>query len=264
MAESKRKTVLQVQDLATGYGAGRFKQVISEAMNFELFEGELVALVGPNGSGKSTLLRTLSGMQPALSGTIVINDHDLASVSPLKLATELSLVLTQPPASVNLTVWELVSLGRQPYTNSFGILTSKDRMAVAQAMELTETRPLAGKKCHELSDGQLQRAVIARALAQDTGLIIMDEPTTHLDLYHRAYVLKLLKRLSSENNKTIVFSTHEIDLAIQIANRILILNQNTFYHGNPGDLIKQGCFDTLFPEDSIHFDQQSGRFTIRN
>jgi len=256
--------VMKVKALSIGYRSGKESNVIAKDLNFSFGKGQLIGLVGANGIGKSTLLRTLSAMQPALSGEVMINSEDINKVSPLTLATRLSVVLTEPPASRNLTVLELVSLGRQPYTNLFGRLQENDKMAITKALELTETDSLSDKKCYELSDGQLQRVVLARALAQDTNLIILDEPTTHLDLYHRAYIVKLLKRLSSEENKTILFSTHEIDLAIQISDRMIVMDTEGTYVDEPCNLISEGRFRNLFPSDSIKFDESSGRFTIRN
>ena len=194
----------------------------------------------------------------------MVEGKELSDYSSLERATRLSVVLTEPPASRNLTVRELISLGRQPYTNSFGVLSDTDREVIENAMEITETMVLEDRKCFELSDGQMQRVVIARALAQDTPLIMLDEPTTHLDLYHRAYILKLLKRLTSEKGKTVLFSTHEIDLGIQLADLMIVMEKEATYVDEPCKLIEQGRFNALFPEDTIHFDKQSGRFTIKN
>lgn len=264
MTLQEQHITLSVSELQVGYVAKRNSLKVASNLNFELRKGTLVGLVGANGIGKSTLLRTLSGMQPALKGDIFINGKDLSTYATLELARHLSIVLTEPPASKNLTVRELVSLGRQPYTNSFGVLSKDDLVVIEHALRITETETLATRKCFELSDGQLQRVVIARALAQDTDLIILDEPTTHLDLYHRAYVLKLLKRLASEEGKTILFSTHEIDLAIQLSDTMIVMDTSSTFVASPQKLIKDGRFDALFPKDSIHFDAESGRFTIKN
>ncbi len=264
MTSEVKHSAISVSELEIGYFRKKQKQPVSLMMSFSIESGKLVALVGANGIGKSTLLRSLSGMQPVLDGTIVIDGKELSSYSSMERASKLSVVLTEPPASRNLTVKELISLGRQPYTNNFGVLTGNDKQIIRNAMDISDTQNLADRKCYELSDGQMQRVVIARALAQDTPLIILDEPTTHLDLYHRAYVLKLLKRLTSEEGKTVLFSTHEIDLGIQLADVMIVMDKTAVHVGEPCTLIAEGRFDTLFPEDSIQFDGKSGRFTIRN
>jgi iron complex transport system ATP-binding protein len=264
MTSEVKHSAISAIGLEIGYFSKKKKIPIATGIDFSIDSGKLITLVGANGIGKSTLLRTLSGMQPILDGKVMIANKDLTAYSSMERATRLSVVLTEAPASRNLTVRELISLGRQPYTNSFGVLSGKDRQEIQNAMEITETVTLEDRKCFELSDGQLQRVVIARALAQDTPLIILDEPTTHLDLYHRAYILKLLKRLTAEEGKTVLFSTHEIDLGIQLADIMIVMEKDATYVDEPCKLIEQGRFDALFPEDTIHFDKQSGRFTIKN
>ncbi len=263
MVIEEKNIILKARNLAIGYSDKKINSTIAKEINFAILKGELVGLVGANGIGKSTLLRTLTGMQNALSGDIFLNEKKLKEYSSFQLATHLSVVLTEAPASKNLSVVEMVSLGRQPYTNWLGTLSKTDKTAIDFAMEATETEILANRKCFELSDGQMQRVAIARALAQDTPIIILDEPTTHLDIYHRAYILKLLKKLASETQKTILFSTHEIDLAIQLTDKMLVMAQNEIYFDDPCKLIEAGRFDTLFPKETIDFDGSTGRFTIR-
>ena len=264
MGEERQHSVLSVSDLTVGYRNRKHQYAVAFGIDFELEKGTLTGLVGANGIGKSTLLRTLCGMQPPLAGKMELYGKDIGKHSSMELATRLSIVLTEPPASKNLTVRELVTLGRQPYTNGFGMLTDKDREVIRHALEITESSSLSDRKCYELSDGQLQRVVIARALAQDTDLVILDEPTTHLDLYHRAYVLKLLKRLSTETGKTILFSTHEIDLAIQLSDKLIVMDVEKTFVGTANQLISDGRFDALFPTETIYFDPENGRFTIKN
>jgi len=216
MASEEKHISISAADLSVGYFRRKKVTPIAEDLSFSFSEGTLIGLVGANGIGKSTLLRTLAGVQLPLKGQVRLCEQEISSLTPLAMAKQLSVVLTESPASKNLTVIELVSLGRQPHTNWMGSLSKKDKMIIQEAMHNTETQELAYRRCLELSDGQLQRVAIARALAQDTPVIILDEPTTHLDLYHRAYVLKLLKKLTLETGKTILFSTHEIDLAIQL------------------------------------------------
>ena len=264
MNAEEKHIILEARNLTVGYSAKKGNSIIAENLNFSILKGELVALVGANGVGKSTLLRTLTGMQNGLNGEVIINDKSLTEFSAFQLATLLSVVLTEAPASKNLSVLEMVSLGRQPYTNWIGTLAEKDRKAINFALEATETKTLANRKCFELSDGQMQRVAIARALAQDTPIIILDEPTTHLDIYHRAYVLKLLKNLALETKKTILFSTHEIDLAIQLTDKILVMTKNETFFDSPCKLIEAGRFNALFPKETIGFDSKTGRFVIKS
>jgi len=263
MNSESKNIVLITENLSIGYFNKKTSTVVGENIDFSICEGELIGLVGANGIGKSTLLRTLAGMQKPLTGTINILGKNIKDYSHLELAGQMSLVLTEAPASKNLTVLELISLGRQPFTNWIGKLSEIDKTAIRFAMQSTETESLKNSKCFELSDGQMQRVAIARALAQDTPIIILDEPTTHLDLYHRAYILKLLKNLASESKKTILFSTHEIDLAIQLADKMLIMAPEISHFDEPCNLIKDGRFESLFPKEIIGFDALSGKFNIK-
>ncbi|MGB3149252.1 MAG: ABC transporter ATP-binding protein [Maribacter sp.] len=236
---------------------------ICDNINFELKNGELTAIVGINGIGKSTLLRTLGNFQPKVSGTLKINGRDLENFQPLELASKISVVLTEPVASKNLTVQELIALGRQPYTNWLGKLSTEDLLKVNEAIQMLELSNLKDKKCYELSDGQLQRVLIARALAQDTDIILLDEPTTHLDLYHKVQILKLLKSIAHQTKKTILFTSHEIEMTIQLCDKILILDgiENPFEQ--PCTLIENKAFEHLFPSDAITFDSTTGAFRIQ-
>ena len=237
--------------------------MVASNISFQLFEGELVGLVGVNGIGKSTLLRTLINLQPCLEGQISILGKGVKTYSSLELANILSVVLTEQPISKNLRVKELVALGRQPYTNWIGKFTKEDENLVMEALKKTDCLDYADKKCYELSDGQLQKVMIARAIAQDTNLILLDEPTTHLDMYHRASILKLLKSLAHSTKKTILFSSHEIDLAIQLCDRMIVMTPSEVVCDKPCKLIEQGVFDALFPNDVIDFDKSIGRFKIK-
>ncbi|MCO5726003.1 ABC transporter ATP-binding protein [Robiginitalea marina] len=253
---------LQVLDLQIGYRDKRREVRLSGALRFGLPRGSLNAVVGVNGVGKSTLLRTLSGMHPPLSGELLIEGTPLEKLPLERRAQLLSIVLTEPLASQHLRVRELVGLGRYPYTNWLGQLSPEDLKGVEEALRKMELEAIAGQPCHTLSDGQLQRALIARALAQDTPLMLLDEPTTHLDLYHKVKILKLLKEIAHSTRKTILFSTHEIGLAIQLCDQILVLQPATARFGTPCELIEAGCFEALFPADTIRFDAESGYFRV--
>lgn len=263
MAIEQQHIVLETQNLSIGYSSKKGAHVITHAINIALQKGQLVGLVGANGIGKSTLLRTLTNVQKPLQGEIYINSKSLTDFSSVELAKQLSLVLTEQIASKNLSVFELVALGRQPYTNWVGNLSSKDIAVTEKAMRQTNIEMLRDKKCYELSDGQLQKVMIARALAQDTDLIILDEPTTHLDMYHKAYILKLLQRLAKETGKTILFSSHEIDLAIQLCDTVIVMSKDKVVSGQPCQLISNGTFTGLFPDDLIIFDEKTGSFRVR-
>ncbi len=263
MTKTQLHTILKTESLTIGYTQKKRQTVVADDVNIALQQGELVGLVGANGIGKSTLLRTLTKVQPPLNGSVFINDKLLENSSHLELSKSLSVVLTEQPASKNLTVFELVSLGRQPYTNWVGNLSENDVSIIEKALLQTNIQQFKNKKCFELSDGQLQKVMIARALAQDTYLIILDEPTTHLDMYHKAYILKLLKTLAKDTNKTILFSSHEIDLAIQLCDKMIVMTHSQVISDSPCNLISKGVFNDLFPEDMIAFDEKTGSFRVK-
>ena len=261
---TEKNVVLQTEDLTVGYRDRKGLRVIGSDIHLKLHEGELIGLVGANGIGKSTLLRTLSRTQPPLQGTISINAKEVTNYVSSELASQISVVLTEEMVSKNLMVQEVVALGRHPYTNWIGTLTEEDQYKIQAAIEMTHIAELSARPCYELSDGQLQKVFIARAIAQDTPLIIMDEPTTHLDIYHKAYILKLLKRLTFETGKTILFSTHEIDFAIQVCDKMIVLKEDGYEFGRPKELIQCRAFSSLFPEDLVIFDTDSGSYVIRS
>lgn len=263
MSVNKSHIILKTKDLSIGYASKKAKTIVASNINIELEQGKLVGLIGANGIGKSTLLRTLTNVQNPLNGAIEINGINISEYSAIELAKVMSLVLTEQIASKNLSVFELVALGRQPYTNWVGNLSEIDIQKIETALKQTNITTLRDKKCFELSDGQLQKVMIARALAQDTHLIIIDEPTTHLDMYHKAYILKLLQKLAKETNKTILFSSHEIDLAIQLCDKLIVMTPNEVVSDTPCNLITKGTFNTLFPKDLISFDAKTGSFRVK-
>jgi iron complex transport system ATP-binding protein len=256
--------ILTASNLSIGYKSKNHHHIIAKNLNLVLGKGSLVTLVGANGIGKSTLLRTLTGIQKPLAGTVALGGNDIFSYQPLELAQNLSLVLTEKLPPSNLTVFELIALGRQPYTNWLGRLSEEDLERINQAVSLTHIEHLIDKRHYEISDGQLQIVLIARALAQDTPLIILDEPTTHLDLLHKVSVFKLLKKLSMETDKCILFSTHDIDLAIQLSDEMIVMTEDAVYHDQPCNLITKGVFDIIFKDESLFFDTEKGKFTFKN
>ena len=257
------KILLHTNQMSIGYRSNREETSIASDVTISLREGELVSLVGANGIGKSTLLRTITGIQKPLSGTVYLGEENIFNVDALALAQKISLVLTEKLPTSNLTVWELVALGRQPYTNWIGTLKSDDIEAVNSALESTQISHLAKKKHFEISDGQLQKVMIARALAQNTPIIILDEPTTHLDLQHKASLFNLLKKLTMTTNKCILFSTHEIDMAIQMSDQMIVMTEQRVIQDAPQELISSDVFQQIFSDDNIHFDIETGKFVLK-
>lgn len=257
----KAELHIKAQNLDIGYGKGSSKTLVAKNVNFELEQGKLYGLIGVNGAGKSTLLKTLCGSLLPLSGDILLNEKNLTRLSAIDKARLLSVVLTKSPVSLNLSCFELIALGRQPYTNWIGVLRDSDHEIIAKAMKITDTANLAAQKCYELSDGQLQRALLARAIAQDTPAILLDEPTTHLDLNHKFKMLQLLHRLT-QDGKTILFSTHDIALALDLCDRLLVVQNDTVSDYSPQEAIDARIIEKMFPAETVKFDPKSRRFTL--
>lgn len=255
---------LTARELSIGYqGRNQPKQIIAESLAVDLLPGQLVCLLGPNGAGKSTLMRTLAGLQPKLSGTISINGQSLHSFSAAALAQKLSLVLAERVDAENLLVRELVALGRTPYTGWLGTLTEQDNEKIQAALEATDTLIYQDRRLSQLSDGERQKVMLARALAQDTDLILLDEPTAHLDLPNRVEMMRLLHRLTRQTSKAILLSTHELDLALQAADRLWLLDPaGHLVTGTPEDLVLTGAFESTFAKGGFYFDKSTGTFTI--
>ncbi|WP_348747838.1 ABC transporter ATP-binding protein [Tenacibaculum sp. 190524A02b] len=264
MILKEKHSILHTNNLSIGYQIKKQQHVIASNINLAVKKGSFVALLGKNGIGKSTLLRTLSKVQKPLNGEVFINQKNINSYSYQELATYLSLVLTERLPLSQLTVFELVALGRQPYTNWIDKLTPNHLKKILWAIDQTEIDHLKDKKFYELSDGQLQRVLIARALAQDTEIIILDEPTAHLDIHHTFKVFSLLKKLVKTTQKTIIISTHEINLALQLADEFILLSEQKIFNGTADELINVNAFDNLFPKELISFNKTLKQFVIKN
>lgn len=208
------------------------------------------------------MLKTLSKVIEPISGSILFNNQPINLISEKELATQLSLVLTERLPESLLTVYELAALGRQPYTNWVDSLSKEDKEAVTKALQQTGTLHLKEKSFLELSDGQLQRVLIARALAQQTDVIILDEPTAHLDMHHTVKVLDLLQKMVSTYQKTIIISSHEVNLAIQLADEIILFTEDKVYTDTPKNLIQQKAFNSLFSSNLIRFDENLHQFIV--
>lgn len=258
------QNIIQTENLSIGYVSKGKNDAIASGINLNFGKAKLISLIGANGIGKSTLLRTITGIQKPLSGAIFMNGRNVMDYSTLEIAQLLSVVLTEKLPPSNLTVFELVALGRQPYTNWIGSMTTEDFAKINDALELSQIKQLSSKKHYELSDGQLQRVLVARAFAQDTPLIILDEPTTHLDLLNKVSLFKLLKKMSVERGKCILFSTHDIDMAIQLSDEMVVMTREKTLQDRPENLIANGAFDSLFDNDDIAFDASKSKFVFKN
>ena len=261
---NSKKNIIETKELSIGYLQGKHSHIVAKHINLNLKQNQLTAVLGANGIGKSTLIKTLCQFEKPILGDIFLKEKNIQNINTIEIAKHLSVVLTQQIQTKNLTVFELVALGRQPYTNWLGKLTDKDSKIIDNAFELTATLGLKHKKVYELSDGQMQKVLITRALAQDTPLIILDEPTTHLDIYHKVSVLKLLKKLTVETKKTILFSSHHIDLALQLCDQIVLMTPQKVFIDSPKNLINAGIFETLFPTELIVFDKDQLNFKIKS
>jgi iron complex transport system ATP-binding protein len=256
--------LLMAEDLVVGYRtSGRTNKTIAGPFALALHPGELVCLLGPNGAGKSTLMRTLAGLQPPLAGRLDLGGTPLADLSAGARARQLSIVLTDRVEASGLTVLELVRLGRHPHTGWLGGLSAHDEAQVQAALVATGTEAFAPRPVGELSDGERQKVLLARALAQDTPVVLLDEPTAHLDLPNRVSLMRLLHRLARQLGKAILLSTHELDLALQAADRIWLLPADGRLHaGTPEDLVLSGTFAAAFAREGLAFDPATGTFQL--
>ncbi len=255
--------ILTTKNLSIGYKSKKDTTIISSNLDLELHRGELVCLLGKNGIGKSTLLRTLTKVQPKLSGEIHLQGHVLESYTSNDLAKQMSIVLTERIPPSNLTVYELIALGRQPYTNWLGTLTEEDIEQIELAMQHTDLHDLMHKRSDELSDGQLQRVMICRALAQNTDLILLDEPTAHLDIQHKIETFQLLKNLAHKLQKSILISSHEIQLALQMGDILWLMTGKEVISGKPKELIDNNNINQLFDSNTIYFDKEKSQFLVK-
>lgn len=250
--------VFKVENVSIGYS----NKILFKDLNFEIKTGVLTSLLGSNGIGKSTLLKTISRLLQPISGSLFIDQQPINQLIQVDFSKLVSVVLTNENVNKELTVHELVKLGRQPYTNWLDQLTAEDAAFIEQTLVACEIADLAQLKLSQLSDGQLQRTFIARAVVQDTPFIFLDEPSTHLDLYHKVRLFKLLKNLCEEHNKCILFSTHDLDLALQLSHEIMLLKDEHFYHDTTENLINEGVFDRFFDTDDIVFDRIRKQFLV--
>jgi iron complex transport system ATP-binding protein len=250
--------ILESVGLSIGYNPPGHKQLLlASDLNLIIRQGQVTGLLGPNGSGKSTLLRTLAGLQPSLAGGVHVMGKAIRSNMIRQTATMLSVVLTDRIDVRNLTVYQLVSMGRYPHTDWLGRMGKQDTDLIALAMRQVRLGGYENCFFNELSDGEQQRTLLAKALVQDTPLIILDEPTAHLDLPNRISIMKLLRRLADETGKSILFSTHDLELAIQNADTLWLLPKGgKLVRGTPEELMSSTAFEETFGSGTDEADSE--------
>lgn len=252
-----------IKNLSTGYRNSKGERCVTRNLSANLYSGELTCLLGPNGAGKSTLLRTLAGFQKPLSGTVEINGKSLADYNGKELSHTISVVLTEKPLLENMDVETLVGMGRAPYTDFWGRLTEKDKSEVNKAIELTGIEPLRHRMVQNLSDGERQKAMIAKAFAQETPVIFLDEPTAFLDYPSKVEIMLLLYSLAHKLNKTIFMSTHDLDMALQLTDKVWLMDKELGIRtGTHSELTESGDLERYFSRPGIRFDNSTGLFKI--
>lgn len=252
-----------LDDLTTGYRTGRSVKMVSSGISARLRGGELTCLLGPNGAGKSTLLRTLTGFNPPLNGKVMMMGREIGSYRASELARVVSVVLTERVKLAGMSVEELVGMGRAPYTGFWGSLKGDDRRIVRNALELVGAAEMADRAIRTLSDGERQKVMIAKALAQQTPVILLDEPTAFLDYPSKVEIMRLLHSLARRENKTIFLSTHDVELALRIADTIWLIDKaQGVTSGTPEDLAVDGSIARYIERPGIEFMPAEGIFTI--
>ena len=260
-----KQETIHINCLSIGYPGKTNIKVVADSISAGINSGELTCLLGANGVGKSTLLRTLSAFQPKLGGEIYITGKEIGSYTDKELSTVISVVLTEKCDVRNMTVNELVGLGRSPYTGFWGNLRGEDKEIVERSIELVKIQNLAHRMVHTLSDGERQKVMIAKALAQETPVIFLDEPTAFLDFPSKVEMMQLLHRLSRQTDKTIFLSTHDLELALQISDKIWLMDKaNGVTIGTPEDLSLSGKLSNFFARKGIVFDLETGLFRVDN
>lgn len=250
---------LELRDLYIGYAEDAGRHIVADALSASLPKGTMACLVGANGVGKSTLMRTLSGFQPALRGEVLVDGKRLEEYNPRELSERVGVVLTERESVPDLTVEEVVAIGRMPYTNFWGRLTAADCQAVDEAIALVGIEHLRHKKIGRVSDGERQKAMIAKALAQQTGIILLDEPTAFLDYGSKVSVMRLLRQLAHEQGKAILLSTHDLEIAFQTADEVWMLQRNGLQTGSLDELEQQGAVSAFLAQSGLRYEAENRR-----
>ncbi len=258
------KAPLVTSQLSIGYKTGKQTRLVASDLNLTLRRGQLICLLGQNGVGKSTLMRTLAGMQPALAGEVRLDDVPVHAIPARELAQQLAIVTTDRVEVGMMTGRMLIELGRHPHTDWTGQLTPDDERVVNQILSQVHAEDLAERRLSEMSDGERQRVLIGRALAQQGNVLLLDEPTAYLDLPRRYEIVQLLRRLARDTGQAILMSTHDLDLALKAADRLWVMDANGHIEdGVPEDLVLSGHLQRAFDSDGVTFDMMTGSYTLQ-
>lgn len=240
--------------LYVGYASGQSRRTVAGPLDCTLRQGTLTCLIGRNGTGKSTLLRTLAGLQPPLAGTVRIGGTDITAMSRQQIAQTLAIVLTQRPDAADLTVEQAVALGRSPYTGFWGRLSPDDRTAIDEAMRSAGVDRMRSRRVCSLSDGECQKVMIAKAVAQHTPVVLLDEPTAFLDFPAKIELMLALRRMAHQCGKTVLLSTHDLETALHTADRLWLLSPQGIVQGTPGQLAADGSIRRYIGRDDVDID----------
>lgn len=254
------KKIIEISNLSIGYN----DKTLLKDINISITKNKMIALIGRNGTGKSTLLRTMAGLQPSLSGKFEINSKNFFELPTQEKAKLISWVATKNASIGDITVNDFISFGRYPYTNWLGIESSRDNEIINNTITLCGLEAFNNRNYLTLSDGEKQTVNIARAIAQDTPLIILDEPTAHLDLINKVEILKLLKSLVKNHDKSIIFSTHQIEYAMQICDEIWVIQENGIHSYTPSEIIDHGVIENVFNSNHLFFDGKTNQLVIKS
>lgn len=254
-------SILETKDLCVGYEG----KIVVDNVQIEGERGMILCLLGPNGAGKTTILRTLSGLLSSVKGKVYIKGNELSTIDNKDLAKDLSVVLTKKFDGGLMTAFEVASMGRYPHTDFFGKLTETDIQKTIEALETVNAGNLTHRYFDELSDGEKQKVLIARALVQEPEIIILDEPTSHLDIRHRLELVDILKKLSKEKGISVILSLHEIDIALKSCDKVVLINKNkVIAYGTPEEVVNEDIIKELYTIDDANFNNLLGTIELSN
>lgn len=260
---SMEGAIIELRDLYIGYSDDKNRRIVAHTLNASLSSGLLTCLIGANGVGKSTLMRTMAAFQLPLRGEVLVAGKSLREYSPRELSELIGVVLTEKNMPADLTIEEVVGLGRVPYTNFWGSLTQRDKGVIDEAISLVGLEALRHRKIHQVSDGERQKAMIAKALAQQTPLIFLDEPTAFLDYPSKIAMMQLLRRLAHEQDKLIILSTHDLEIAFQTADKIWLLQHSGLQTGTLDELSASGAISDFLDSDELLYDAETRRIILK-